>query len=286
MKNIGITINLSKPRAPAVAERLAAQAARLGLALHACEETPPALKCSPHASPRELAGKIDLLMALGGDGTMLHAARLLNGEDIPLLGVNIGSLGFMTSVADHDLEKAMECLASGDFKLSHRTVLEASLHRDGAILESCRALNDVVIGWGESSRVLTLNLAIHGEAVGTYVCDGLICATPTGSTGHSLSAGGPILLPETPVFLLNPICPHTLSNRPMVIPDDLTVEMTVVESSKHPLFVVDGQDHHVLKRGDRVVIRRAERRLKFVHLPQYSYFDLLRRKLHWRASNL
>jgi NAD+ kinase len=286
MKTLGVTVNRFKPSAPHTMERLTARARALGLTLVCCDEHAPEAEGIEVCAPEAFAGRIEAIMALGGDGTMLHAARLLGGRDVPMIGVNLGSLGFMTSVADDDLERALDCLAGGHYKISERTVAEAGLWRDGERLGRYRAVNDVVIGWGETSRVVTLALAINEDRVGTYVCDGLICSTPTGSTGHSLSAGGPILMPESPVFVLNPICPHTLSNRPMVVPDDSAIEITIVDTSKHPLLVVDGQDHHHLRKGDRIHIRRAPARLRFIHLPDYSYFDLLSRKLHWRASNL
>lgn len=147
------------------------------------------------------------------------------------------------------------------------------------------ALNDIVIGWGESSRVVTLGVKIDGADVSEYVCDGLIVSTPTGSTGHSLSAGGPIVQPGAPVFVLNPICPHTLSNRPMVISDDRQIEIRVCASDKRQLLVIDGQDQHAMEQGDQVELSRADRRVRFIHLPGFSYYELLRQKLNWRGSS-
>ncbi len=286
MKVIGVTANCAKPRAPEVLARLSGAARSLGFELVTCDETADLLPGSRSLPQADFVQSVDVLMALGGDGTMLHAARILDGHDIPVIGVNLGSLGFMTSVTDGDLEFALESLRGGQFTFSRRTVAEAALWRNGQSLGAHRALNDIVIGWGETSRVVTLNLTLDDEGVGTYICDGLILSTPTGSTGHSLSAGGPILLPESPVFVLNPICPHTLSNRPLVVPDRCTIEITVVDSSKRQLFVVDGQDHQKIMKGDRVAVRRAATGIRFVHLPGYSYFSLLTQKLHWRASNI
>ncbi|MBP7274998.1 MAG: NAD(+)/NADH kinase [Kiritimatiellae bacterium] len=286
IKKVGMVVNHLKPSAPDMLLRLSKRAKTLGLQIVCCDPNTPDLPNMKRCDPEDFAGAVDVVIALGGDGTMLHAVRLLGGRDLPLIGVNIGSLGFMTSVADVDLERAMDALAAGEFTLSVRTTAEAEFFRGGVSHGVYRAVNDVVIGWGETSRVLSLSLAINGEPVGTYVCDGLICSTPTGSTGHSLSAGGPILLPESPVFVINPICPHTLSNRPMVVPDLSEIDITVGPTEKHPLLVVDGQDHHQLRHDDRIAIRRSPTAFRLIHLTGYSYFSLLSRKLHWRASNL
>ena len=286
MKRIGMVVNHAKPSAPAMLQRLSERAGALGLRLVCCDPKSPDLPSMERCLTEDFADAVDVVMALGGDGTMLHAVRLLGGRDIPMIGVNIGSLGFMTSVADADLERAMDALAEGAYTVSVRTTAEAEFFRGGVSHGMYRAVNDVVVGWGETSRVLSLSLAINGESVGTYVCDGLICSTPTGSTGHSLSAGGPILLPESPVFAINPICPHTLSNRPMVVPDHSEIDITIGPTDKHPLLVVDGQDHHQLRHDDRIRIRRSPTPLRLIHLTGYSYFRLLSRKLHWRASNL
>lgn len=286
MKRIGVTANGSKPRAPEVLRRFAAHAHTLGLDLVTCDGTAALLPGAHAVPPADFAASIDVLVAMGGDGTMLHAARLLDGHDIPLLGVNLGSLGFLTSVTDDRVEAALDILVQGGYHLSHRSTIDAVFHHEGLAAGTCRALNDVVIGWGETSRVVTLGLAIDGSPVGAFVCDGLIVSTPTGSTGHSLSTGGPVVHPESGVIVLNPICPHTLSNRPMVIPDDRHIAIEVIRSSKRQILVIDGQDHHQIVQGDRIEIARSPLGLRFIHLPGYNYFDVLRQKLHWRSSNV
>ncbi len=286
MKRIGVTANGSKPRAPEVLRRLAVHARRLGLDMLTCDGTDALLPGARVISQEEFAASIDVLVALGGDGTMLHAARLLDGHDIPMLGVNLGSLGFLTSVTDDRVEAALDVLVGGGYSLSHRSTIDAVFHHDGKAAGRYRALNDVVIGWGETSRVVTLGLTIDGAPVGSFVCDGLIVSTPTGSTGHSLSTGGPVVHPESNVIVINPICPHTLSNRPMVIPDDRSVSIEVTRSSKRQILVIDGQDHHQIVQGDRLELSRSPLGLRFIHLPGYNYFDVLRQKLHWRSSNV
>ncbi|MBU0677389.1 MAG: NAD(+)/NADH kinase [Verrucomicrobia bacterium] len=145
-----------------------------------------------------------------------------------------------------------------------------------------------MIGWGSSSRVLTLGLSINDEIVTSYICDGLMISTPTGSTGHSLSAGGPILHPQTPAFIINVICPHTLSTRPLVVPDDSTITIHVMDMAKDKkvILAVDGQEEQPFEEGDKLVVKKTSQGVRFIHLPGYSYFEVLRHKLHWRGSNV
>ncbi len=288
MKKLGIIANLGKPDADDVLARLGAQAKKLGLALFADEATSALIPgCSAVAADR-LPGEIEGLMALGGDGTMLNAVHVLGGAEIPVIGLNIGSLGFMTSITLDHLDDAMRALAEGDYTMSVRTLIDCELHSASEPPLRRIALNDVVFGWGRQPRVVSLGLSVNGEEVTSYLCDGLIVTTPTGSTGHSLSAAGPIIHPDARVFLVNVICPHTLSTRPMILPDDATIGIQAREipEGKELLFSVDGQYSHTLRAGDVVSIRRHPAGVRFIHLPGYSYFDVLRRKLHWRGSNL
>jgi NAD+ kinase len=286
MKTIGIIANSSKPAAPLALRCIADRAKSLGLRLVTCDDTRRLLPEANACTPTGFRRRIDALMALGGDGTMLYAVRMIGDADIPVLGVNLGSLGFLTSVPLDRIEPALEALAAGSCIESRRALLDCRLIRGGKTLGRHRALNDVVLGWGATSRVVTLSLQVDGEVVSTLVCDGLIVSTPTGSTGHSLSAGGPVLHPGSPAFVINPICPHTLSNRPMVIPDDSRVELRVESADKKLLLVVDGQEHATVSSGDRVRIARAARGVRILNLPGYSYFNVLRQKLHWRGSSL
>ncbi len=285
VKTIGLFANCNKPSADQVLRNLCARARELNLGLAAC---PPASEHAPEAlclAPEELAGQVDLLMALGGDGTMLRAVRLLNGREIPVLGVNLGSLGFLTSVAEDRAEHALACVARGDFTVHPRALAECRVMRDGREISRYRALNDIVMDRGASSRIVTLDLLVDGEAVSSYICDGLILSTPTGSTGHSLSAGGPILHPETAAWVISLICPHTLSSRPLVIPDRHLITVRVTRCAGDLLLSVDGQTGEGLQTGDEVQITASPVKAHFVKLPDYSYFAVLRQKLHWRGSN-
>lgn len=286
MKRIGVLANVRKPDAAAVLKRLAARARSLGLELVTCDGTGRLLRGAARVPESSFCGRIDVLMALGGDGTVLRAVRVLAGADTPVIGVNLGSLGFLTSVTEQDLERALKVLKAGDFTTSVRTVIDCSLRRGRRNVGRFRALNDAVVGWGLSSRVSTLELSIDGERVASYACDGLIVSTPTGSTGHSLSAGGPILHPETPCFVVSPICPHTLSNRALVVSDRSVIAVRVVRAMKELLLSVDGQEEMPVRQGDVLEVRRSLRSVRFIHLPGYSYFSVLSQKLHWRGSNV
>ncbi|OQW96966.1 MAG: hypothetical protein BWK77_03060 [Verrucomicrobia bacterium A1] len=286
MKRIGVLVNSRKPHAAAVLKRLAERAKALGLELTACDDTAKLLPGCKSVSAAELAEGIDVLMALGGDGTVLRAVRALNGADKPVLGVNLGSLGFLTSVTEEELDGALEVLQKGSFTTSLRSIADCRLIRGSKTLGNYRALNDAVIGWGTSSRVNTLALDVNGEQVAIFTCDGLIVSTPTGSTGHSLSAGGPILTPDSPCFLVNPICPHTLSNRPLVVSDQSAITVHVAKALGRLVLSVDGQEEPAVEQGDRLEVRRSPQSVRFIHLPGYSYFSVLRQKLLWRGSSV
>ncbi len=283
MKRIGVIANRKKPDADAVMRRIAAKADQLGLTLITCDATSEMLPRAEQSEPDVFASKIDVLLACGGDGTMLSAVRMLGDVQVPVMGVNLGSLGFMTSVTEPEAEHALEVLVSGKARASNRTLAVCRVTRNGGAPAEYRALNDIVVGWGESSRVVTLTVTIDETEVTSYVCDGLILSTPTGSTGHSLSAGGPILHPETPAFVLNVICPHTLSTRPLVVPDKANIAVTVAESRKELILSVDGQEAERVQQGDRIEVTRHEHPVQFLHLPGYDYFAVLRQKLGWRG---
>jgi NAD+ kinase len=189
-------------------------------------------------------------------------------------------------VGEDDLEEALDALHAGRCKSVPRTVADCTVNRDGKAGPVSRILNDAVIGFGGSSHIVTLDLTIDGEMISSFACDGLIVCTPAGSTGHSLSAGGPILQPGSCAFGISVICPHTLSNRPLVVPDSSVIEITVQASRKTLLLSADGQDIEELSTGDSVRITRSKNPIYFLYPPGYSYFSVLRQKLHWRGSSL
>jgi NAD+ kinase len=286
--NIGIFANLAKPAAESTLADLARTARELRVTLIACDkETARLAPGAKLVSPARFGKSVDLLLSLGGDGTVLQSVRALNGADAPILGINLGNLGFLTSVPDTQAVSALRALASGAYEVADYPLLEARLLRGPRRrqIARARALNDIVMGWGTSPRATMIEVEVDRQPVASFVCDGLIIATPIGSTGHALSAGGPILHRETPALVLEPICPHTLSNRPVVLPNNRLVSLRVVDKRKKLLLSVDGQSHGWLEDGDLLEIRKARETARFVHLPGYSWFKLLSQKLHWRGSS-
>jgi len=228
----------------------------------------------------------DLIVVLGGDGTILRVVRELNGAPVPILGVNLGGLGFLTSVRSEDLKKSISEILQGEYRVSERQLLEATLHREDRATETHRALNDVVISRGASSRVVRLKLVIDGEWLTEYMCDGMICASPTGSTAYSLSAGGPILLPEARAYIITPICPHALSNRSVIVGERSVVRCQVVAAAGEPLLTIDGQVQMRMRIGDAVTVCAAQPTAHLVAPYHHSHFGLLREKLKWSGANV
>ena len=227
-----------------------------------------------------IGARAQLAVVLGGDGSMLSAARHLAPHRVPLVGVNQGRLGFMTDIAQKRMLDAMGELMDGRYSVEDRTMLAAEVLRGGQSLLSTRALNDVVVSKGPLGRLIEFLVHIDGEFAYDLRSDGLIVATPTGSTAYSLSSNGPILHPSLTGLVLVPICPHTLSNRPITVSDSSSIVLTLKHGADSKLHF-DGQPQFDLREGDRVAIRRAEHTIRFVHPPGYSYFAMLREKLHW-----
>jgi NAD+ kinase len=285
MKSVGIMVNVQKPRAAEILSRLDSLAQEAGLKLLCEDSVGRFLETAEVVSGDQMLDQLDVLMALGGDGSMLKAVRTLDGRDKPVIGVNIGSLGFLTSVAEHDLEGAVSCLANDDYRTSERSMISCQARHGGETGEVYRALNDVVIR-SDSPRVITLELLVDGEPVCNYVCDGMIISTPTGSTGHNLSADGPILHPEARVLIVTLICPHTLSSRPLVLTDQSVIAVKVLNFVGTIAFTVDGQVGEPLGQDTILEMSISDHRVKFIHLPDYSYFSVLRHKLGWRGSSV
>jgi NAD+ kinase len=223
----------------------------------------------------------DLLVVLGGDGTMLRAAQLLQGRPTPVLGVNLGTLGYLTEFGDNELADVLDEVLAGKHGLDRRLQLECSIVRDGVETWRALALNDMVIT-SPLARLVEMECWVDGEFVTCYRADGLVVSTPTGSTAYNLSAGGPLLMPLTPAIVVNPICPHTLTNRPLVMPDSVRVELAL-RSDRVPAVAVtvDGQVGHELSSQDRVIVQRSPSTFNLVLPRDRSYFEVLRRKLRW-----
>lgn len=230
-----------------------------------------------------LGDRTDLAVILGGDGSMLSAARALAPHGVPLVGVNQGRLGFMTDIALGAMTEAMGKILAGDHALESRTMLAAEVARAGSSILVMQALNDVIVSKGGTGRLIELSVRIDGQFLYNLRADGLIIATPTGSTAYALSAGGPIIQPNVPAFALVPICPHTLSNRPIAVGETATIELTLRHGADARLHF-DGQPQFDLEEGDRVTVRRAEHAVKLIHPPGYGYYAMLREKLRWSES--
>ena len=237
--------------------------------------------CKLGIERHQLASEADLLLVLGGDGTLLAAAREAAPHGIPILPINLGSLGFLTSFTLEELYPALEETLAGKAETSERVMLTASLERAGQIVESKNVLNEAVINKGALARMIEVELFIDAEFVCRYRADGLIIATPTGSTAYSLSAGGPIVHPAVECLIVTPICPHTLTDRPVVIGDDCCIEMRLRGQAEAVYLTLDGQKGIVMESEDRVSITRAKGRLKLIQPHRKSYYEILRNKLKW-----
>lgn len=233
--------------------------------------------------PEKLPESIDIMIVLGGDGTMLHATRLLDGKKIPILGVNMGSLGFLTAITIKEVFPLLERIAKEDIIIEERMILSVAVIRHGETISTHKVLNDAVIK-GENARLIRLETRINKEYMNTYRADGLIIATPTGSTAYSLSANGPILYPTIHSIIVSPICPFNLTNRPVVIPDWMSVDVTVSPDQSNIELILDGQVDVSLRSGDLVKIKRAEASAYLIKYEGKSYFDILRERLMWEVK--
>ncbi len=245
------------------------------------EEMAAAIGGVPSWPQGEISIPLDLLIVLGGDGTLLSVIRQIGEKEIPIFGVNLGGLGFLTEITRDELFSVLEEVLSGEFRTHDRVVLSATVVRGGEQVAEFRVLNDAVINKGALARIISLKTTINGEYVTTYRADGLILSTPTGSTAYSLSAGGPIVYPSLKTIIITPICPHTLTNRPIIIPDNVVVRTTLESESEEVFLTLDGQVGFPLERGDTVEVKKAPGRVLLIESPQRGYFEVLRTKLRW-----
>jgi NAD+ kinase len=282
MQTVGI---ISKPRkedVSAVVPQLLAWLRARGLeVLYDCE-TAACISGEIAGIPRQdLARRVDLLVVLGGDGTLLATARAAGDHIVPILPVNLGGLGFLTSVTLDELYSILELALKGKHRTSERMLLEAEILRRGKPVEPHRALNDAVLNKGTVARMIEFDLRIDGTYVSTFRADGLIISTPTGSTAYSLSAGGPIVYPVLDAFVITPICPHMLTLRPLVIPDSMKIEVDFRAGEEPAVLTLDGQVAFELEPDDRIVVRKSPARLRLVRPARKTYYEILRSKLKW-----
>jgi len=229
----------------------------------------------------EVSKQTDLVIALGGDGTILKAARRVSGFNLPVLGINLGGFGFLAGVSLSDLYPTLGLILQKRFRTVERMLLSSEVVRKGKTVEKFLALNDVVIKNGITARVIRLRLEVNNQYVATYVGDGLIVSTPTGSTAYSLAASGPIVHPDLSLIILSPICPHTLALRPLIISSKDMVKIWVEANHYEVILTMDGQENIRLKLGDLVQVRKAKERLKLIVPEKESYYQVLRTKLKW-----
>ncbi len=229
----------------------------------------------------EIPGLVDLVIVLGGDGTLISVARLVGERNVPIVGVNLGRLGFLTEITRDELPEMLERLIADDYQISDRMMLDASIHRDDKVVGEFTVLNDVVINKGALARIIDMETYVDGRHLTSYKADGLIISTPTGSTGYNLAAGGPIIYPDINSLLITPICPHMLTNRPIMVWSRSVIEIKVKFEDDVVFFTGDGQVGRKLLPGDRVKVRRSKSRTRLVSSPSKDYFEILRTKLNW-----
>ena len=230
---------------------------------------------------KEFQSKADLIVVLGGDGTMISTARLIGNREVLVLGINYGSLGYLTEFRIEEMFSALEAILKGDYALDRRVMLEIEHFRDGEVLESGRVLNDLVINKAALARIIEIEVELDDLFVNSFRADGLIVSTPTGSTAYNLSAGGPIVYPSMNAVVLTPICPFTLTNRPIVVPDTARIKLQLKNENEGVVITLDGQIGYQMKTGDSVSIRKSATNFNLVQPPNRNYFDVLRNKLKW-----
>jgi NAD+ kinase len=228
-----------------------------------------------------LAANVDLMVVLGGDGTMIATARMLGDSEVPVLGINYGSLGYLAEFKMEEMFPALESILEGDYRLDRRVMLAAEQFRGTKLLLHSRVLNDVVINKSALARIIEIEASLNGQFVNSFRADGLIVSTPTGSTAYNLSAGGPVIYPSMNAVVITPICPFTLSNRPIVVPDDALIELSLKTPDEEVSLTLDGQVGYSLEVGDRVLIRKSRTTFNLIQPSNRNYFEVLRDKLRW-----
>jgi NAD+ kinase len=279
MKKIGIFIKKGAPEALDVVNDLLLCLKEKRLKFFIEEEAASSLGIKG-VQGRLIPSKVDMIVVFGGDGTILSVARLVGSRSVPILGVNLGGLGFITEISKDEVCGGMNNILSGKYSFEERIMLIADVYRNGKKLKQHNALNDIVLHKSALARMIELDIHINNKYVTTFKADGLIISTPTGSTAHSLSAGGPILYPTLESFLMTPICPHTLTSRPIVLPDAFTLDISV-KKGDDVYLTLDGQEGLPLKVNDKVKIKKADYKTRFLHLHDRDYFKVLRTKLNW-----
>lgn len=283
IRSIGIISKKGRPEPIEILKELLSVIKSLDINFYLDSET--AEKVGLQGLPvKEIPEKSELIIVLGGDGTLLSVARLVGRREVPILGVNLGTLGFLTDVSRRELKESIERIIKGEFFIEKRLMLRSEVLRGEKIIGTHHVLNDVVINKGALARIIDLETLIDGHFVTLFKADGLIVSTPTGSTAYNLSAGGPIIYPTLECMVLTPICPHTLTNRPIVLPGSSRIEVRLKSESQDVFLTLDGQVGFNLVKGDSVIITKAPFKTSLVIPPERNYFEILRTKLSWGGT--
>jgi len=280
MKRIGIIAKRNKPEALTVVQDLLVWLNKKGVECFIEPEIAARIK-NPSLKKEEMSSVVDMLVVLGGDGTLLAAARAIQKRRVPILGVNLGGLGFLTEITLDELPQMLDDVLEGRYDTDERMVLNACVRRANNVIEEFTVLNDVVVTKGALARIIELETRVNNEYLTTFRADGLIIATPTGSTGYSMSAGGPIVYPSLESVIITPICPHALTNRPLIVPRDVLIDVTLRNEESEVYLTLDGQTGLQMEINDTIQVRRGEGFISLVTSPSKSYFGVLRTKLMW-----
>ncbi|MCZ6571470.1 MAG: NAD(+)/NADH kinase [Deltaproteobacteria bacterium] len=280
-KRIGVALKSGQSGVEPLLRRIVADVSEHGLELILEREVARVLDSDSDSDLEQVAARADLLIVLGGDGSMLAAARAIGEREVAILGINVGRLGFLADVSPDEVEAALAAVLGGDYRIRERSRLEVTCLKQGCEPQVDLVLNDAVITKGTAlARLIELEVLIDQNVVASYRSDGLIIATPTGSTAYNLSAGGPLVDPRLRAMIINPICPHTLTQRPLVLPDSVQVEVRLLPREEATL-TLDGQVGMSLQPGDAVRVTRSARPVRFVTVPGHDLFETLRKKLGW-----
>ncbi|MBU2235051.1 MAG: NAD(+)/NADH kinase [Proteobacteria bacterium] len=281
IKKVGIIANIAKEKSSEYTASLREWMIGRGLEVYLEEGIAAKIGGLPGVERRKLWSIVDLIVVFGGDGTILRTARLVRDRDVPIVGINLGVFGYLTEVNLDEMYSALEVILAGEFQVEKRMMLDVEVSGGGKTLLEGSVLNDVVINRGNLSRIVELETTVDDCYMTTFKADGLIISTPTGSTAYSLSAGGPIVFPELYSIIINPICPHTLTNRPIILPESAEIKVTLRTMEKGANVTLDGQVSFTVKSGDTVTIRKSRHVTTLVSSPHRGYLEILRTKLGW-----
>jgi len=284
IKKIGIIANIEKEKSSEYTILLKDWAQKREVQVFLEEGIAGKIGESTGLDRRKLASQVDLLVVFGGDGTLLRTVRFVSEYDIPIVGINLGEFGYLTEVNLNEMFDALELIFKGEFQTEKRMMLDITIHLGKVTVRQESILNDVVITRGNLSRILDLETTVNEKYLTTFRADGIIISTPTGSTAYSLSAGGPIVFPEQDSFVINPICPHTLTNRPIIIPDNAEIKVILWSKEQGATLTLDGQVSYTMKSGDSMVIKKSRFVTNLVSSPHRDYMEILRTKLGWGGS--